>query len=532
MDRLEVYIPLMRSLCALLISAAAATTSAAQAPSRDWRPEDRTVIGDFSRISSIATSIERVYVTSPTSVVIWHPQFQTWAGPFEPTTPDALAGVFAALIDPLDQSLWLARSSGWVHYQPELRIWDAGTVPGGVVTIAFDENDPVGGLYVRTRGGWFLLPRGGMVAIPGRPPARPITPTSVEEVLRRTPTLQTNASQFLLDSRMRPVRFTAAARSFDNQGWYLGTSGLGLFYLQDAAAIPERVPFGLPAQFVGAVITWPGGVWAATNRTSQVDAAFTYVESALREFRTVRGLPATGTPFSRVLELAGRDKSVWAATDLGLARVVPAEERIELYDMGRGLPDSRVYDVAGRQGRIVVGTARGLARMDDSLQVIRVAPLFADAAYAVFPAGDSIWVGTPRGVFLAVPGEQDLVRPEGLASPRLQVPVFGFATLGDTLVALTRDQMIWRDPRTRAWTLGPNLSGLLGRLRRFAPDGPGFWIAGDRGVGFARLEGSPARALLEGDLPGPANDLAVDQDHLWIATEEGLVRFRLDAIRP
>ncbi len=525
----------MRILGAVLISAAATAATvaaAAQSPSRDWRPEDRTVIGDFSRITSIASSIERVFVTSPTSIVIWQPQFQTWAGPFEPPNQGTLAGVFAALIDPLDQSLWLARSNGWVHYQPELQIWDEGLVPDAIVTIAFDETDPIGGLYIRTRGGWLLLPRGGMVPTPGRPPARPIRPTSVEEVLRQTPTLQTNAAQFLLDSRMRPVRFTAAARSFDNQGWYLGTSGLGLFYLQDAAAIPERVPFGLPSQFVGAVMSWPGGVWAATNRTPQADAAFTFVESGLREFRTVRGLPATGTPFNRVLELAGRDKSVWAATDFGLARMEPAEERIELFDEGRGLPDRRVFDVASRRGRIVVGTARGLARMDDSLRVIRVAPGFADAAYAVFPAGDSIWVGTPRGVFLAVPGQEDLVRPEGLASASLQVPVFGFATLGDTLVALTRDQMIWRDPRSRAWSIGPNLSGLLGRLRRFAPGGPGFWIAGDRGVGFARLGGSPARALREGDLPGPANDLAVDRDHLWVATEEGLVRFRLDAIRP
>jgi ligand-binding sensor domain-containing protein len=230
--------------------------------------------------------------------------------------------------------------------------------------------------------------------------------------------------------------------------------------------------------------------------------------------------------------MAGQDKSLWAATDFGLARMQPVEERIELFDEGRGLPDSRVYDVAGRQGRIVVGTARGLARLDDSLRVTRVAPLFAEAAYAVFPAGDSIWVGTPRGVFLAVPGQEDLVRPQGLASASLQVPVIGFVTLGDTLVALTRDQMIWKDPRTQAWSIGPNLSGLLGRLRRFAPDGPGFWVAGDRGVGFARLEGSAARPLREGDLPGPANDLAVDRDHLWVATEEGLVRFRLDAIRP
>ena len=135
-------------------------------------------------------------------------------------------------------------------------------------------------------------------------------------------------------------------------------------------------------------------------------------------------------------------------------------------------------------------------------------------------------------MFLALAGQEDLERPRGLSSASLQVPVFGFGVLGDTLVALTRDQMIWRDPRSGNWSLGPNLSGLLGTLRRFTPDGAGFWVAGDRGVGFVRLGSAPARPLREGDLPGPTNDLAADGEHLWVGTERGLVRFRLDAIRP
>ena len=106
------------------------------------------------------------------------------------------------------------------------------------------------------------------------------------------------------------------------------------------------------------------------------------------------------------------------------------------------------------------------------------------------------------------------------------------ATLADTLVGLTQDQLFWRDPRSRAWTMGPSLSGLVGRLRRFVADGPGFWVAGERGVAFARLGTPPIRPLREGDLPGQSNDLAVDAEFLWVATDAGLVRFRLDAIRP
>ncbi len=71
--------------------------------------------------------------------------------------------------------------------------------------------------------------------------------------------------------------------------------------------------------------------------------------------------------------------------------------------------------------------------------------------------------------------------------PRCRPPIVALGSLGDTVVALTRDQFLWRDPRTQAWTLGPNLSGLLGGLVGFVADGPGFWVAGERGVGFARL---------------------------------------------
>jgi hypothetical protein len=455
-----------------------------------------------------------------------------WEGPFDPPNSRTLTGVFAALVDPLDQSVWLARPDGWVHYQPELQLWEEGVVPEGVITIAFDESDPGAGLHIRSRRGWLLLPRGGIAASPERGPLQPTTPVSVEEVLRQNPSLQANAGQILLDTRLRTVRYTAAARSFDNLGWYLGTSGVGLLFVPDGAPLPERLPFGLPAPYVGALVSWPGGVWAATNRAAQADAALTFVSSDLREFRTVRGPPATGTPFARVLELAGQGRTVWAATDHGVARVDPSEDRIDLLDEGRGLPDSRAFDVASRQGRITAGTARGVARILGSLRVERVAPRFADPAYAVFPIADSIWVGTPLGPFLALPGREDLVRPPGLGSAALQVPVLGFALSGDTLVALTRDQMIWRDPRSRNWSLGPNLSGLLGRLRRFTPGGEGFWVAGDRGVGFTRLNGAPLLSVREGDLPAGATDLAVDREYLWVGTERGLVRFRLDAVRP
>ncbi|MFL5459185.1 MAG: hypothetical protein ACJ8AY_00740 [Gemmatimonadales bacterium] len=504
----------------------------AQSFSRDWRPEDRTVIGDFSRINAIAASAERVYMVSTSGVLIWNPQFQHWEGSYDPPDRNLLTQVFSGVIDPLDNSLWLARTDRWIHYQPDIQMWDQGLVPEGIQAIAFDQDNPGVGLFLRTRPGWQLVPRGGTFPQASPPPANPIVPHTVAEAIRSNPLLQANAAAILTDNRLRTVRYTAAARSFDDRGWYLGTSGLGVLYLADGSPLPERMSFGLPGNRVSAVFSWPGGVWAATDRTSFSDAALTFVATDLGRFLSLPGTSATGTPFSQVKELAGQGKAVWAATDFGVAQVEPSDSSIRLVDQRQGLPDSRVYSVVSRAGRIVVGTAHGAARLNDSLRVERIAPQYRDAVYSVFPSGDTVWAGTPAGLLLALPDGQNLVRPAELASPSMQAGVVDLAPLADTLVALTQDQLLWRNPRSRQWTLGPNLSGLLGRLRRFVADGEGFWVAGDRGVGFARLTTPPLRPLREGDLPGAANDLAVDEDYLWVATDAGLVRFRLNVIRP
>jgi hypothetical protein len=516
----------------LAFAAAVVVTAHAQSPSRDWRPEDRTVIGDFSWITSVATAIDRVYVSSTSAVLIWNPQFRQWQGPYDPPDPAILARVFGSLVDPLDNSLWLARPNGWIHFQPELQLWDQGPVPDGIQTIAFDGNDPTPGLFLRTARGWQLLPRGGLTPTVGRAPARPVTPARVDDVLRSTPTLQANASQILVDPRLGVARFTAAARSFDNLGWYLGTSGVGLMFLQDGMALPERLPFGLRSPVVGAVFNALDGVWAATNRTTQAEPAITFVEREFKDFRSLQGQPAFGLPFGAVRKLVGQGTALWAATDRGLARIATADGRVDLLDQSRGLPDVPVYAVASRQGRITAGTRRGVVRVSDSLHVERLAPRFADPVLAVFPVGDTVWLGTQRGLVVALPGGQDVVRPSTLAAASLQAPVVALGSLGDTIVALTRDQLLWRDPRTEAWTLGPNLSAVLGGLVAFVADGPGFWVAGEQGVAFARLGTPPVAPLRQGDLPGTANDVAVDRDFLWVATNGGLVRFRLDAVRP
>ena len=508
----------------------APATARAQSVSRDWSPEDRLVLGDFSRVVTVAAGMEGVYVVSPTAVLLWRPLQQRWEAPVQAPRQAGLERAVASLVDPLDQSLWIARPDGWAHYQPELRLWEQGSVPG-VRGMAFDQ-DGISGLYLRTGGGWYTVARGSPVAMPSSPPARPLLPASVEEALRENPGLQANTAQVLLDQRLRPARYTSAARSVDRRGWYLGTWGLGVLFLSDASIFPQRLSFGLAGGSVGALFAAPDGVWAATDRTSQDDAAVTFVAGDLSEFRTVRGLAATGLPFSQVRRIVGQGRSLWAATDAGVVRIDGEGGDATLVDAGRGMPDSRALSLASRRGRLTVGTAHGLVRVDDSLGVHRLAPGFVDAALAVAVRNDSTWVGTPVGLFVLPEGSDDLLLPRGRGEgPTFREPVVDLAWLGETLVGLTRDRLLWRDARG-AWGEGPALSSLLGRLVRIVPDGDGFWVAGERGVGWARLTTMPLRTLRIGDLPAAPTDLAVDDDHLWVGTAEGLVRFRLDAVRP
>ncbi len=516
---------------AICIAAPARAQVTPVRPSRDWQIADRTVVGDFSHVTSVAAASDRVFVTSQSALLIWRPQFQRWEGPFQPPEPGVLLRVFGALIDPLDNSLWLGRPDGWVHYQPDLDSWTRGTAAGQVLEIAIDQTAPMRGLFIRTAAGWQNVPRGGFASQPSLPPAQPVGPTPVTELLRANPTLQANSAQILLDARLRNAQYTAAARAFDRRGWFIGTWGRGLLYLPDGTALPQRLAFGLPGDVVGALFAAPGGVWAATDRSQNSDVGLTFVASDLSEFTTIQGPGATGLPFTQSRRLVGQGAALWAATDYGVARIEPGSGRVRLFDQAAGLPDGRVFSLVSRYGQVTAGTARGIVRIDDSLRIHRVARSFDGVAFAVGMSADTVWAGTQSGLLFAVGDSAELVRPAALNTASLQVPVVGLAWLADTLVALTPDQLLWRAPHG-GWSLGPSLSGQLGTLRALRADGNGFWIAGDRGLGYARLNSPPLRSFLAGDIPGDIRDLAIDPDYLWVATSAGLVRFRLDAIRP
>jgi len=527
------YLSPMRALPVLFL-ALGVSPLAGQTP-RNWRPEDRVVIADWTHISAVAAGPDRVFIVSPAAVLVWHPQFRRWEGPFDPPVPDVLAQVNAGMIDPLDNTLWLQTLNGWVHFQPDLQLWDRGTAPGRVIDIAFDLAAPTEGLFLRTPDGWYMVPRGGFTAVAANPPVRPIRPASVSQAVASNPVLQGGATSFLLDPSLQSARLTSAARSFDNLGWYLGTDRVGTLFLPDGAAVPDRLSFGLPGRIAGAVMAVPGGVWVATDRAAAAPAGLTFVAGDLSDFQVITGPAATGLPFTRVRRLIGVESSIWAASDGGVIRFPTSDPTLyTAYTEGMGVPDRRVLSLASRRGVVVAATARGLARFADTAGAAPLAPAFVEPALAVALGGDTTWVATRYGPRAALADDRDLWRPPGLdSSAAFNRSLYDLAWMADTLVGLTVDQFLWKAPGADRWELSPTISSILGPLRRMVVDGDGFWVAGDLAVGWTRINGVPIRPLLVGsDLPGDPLDMAVDADFLWVATTGGLVRFRLSEVRP
>lgn len=523
--------PVALALAALCLTSPALLH--AQRPSRDWAPEDRVILGDFSIIRALATSTERLYVVGSSGVMIWRPIEQRWEGPWSPPDPRILERAFTALVDPLDQSLWIGRPEGWVQFQPELRLWSSGVVPGRVSSIALDLDDPSGGLKLLAGGRWYRAPPGGTLALPSSPPVRPLRPMTVEDLLRAVPSLRANAGLILRDARGRTVQFSAAAESPDRQGWYIGTNGGGLLFLQTGSAMPERRTFGLAGERAGAVFEGVGGVWVATDRTPLTDPSLSFVSRDLTKADLFAGGPTFGLGYAQARMMTGVGNSLYIATDAGVTQVELQLRSTRFFDMGKGLPDSRANVVLGYRQGVLVGTPRGIARITEAGLVQRLAPDYIDQVTALAAEGDDIWMGTTDGLVLLEPEARMPGRTPGLMkSASYRAPVLRIAWLADTLVALLPDAMIWRLPGTDDWRIGPNLSGSVGRLRVFTPSGDGFFVAGERGFGYASLNSPIQRPFLQGDNPGLVRDMVADEEYLWVATERGLVRWRLTVVRP
>jgi len=476
------------------VVACAGGSGASQIPTPvgGFRPEDRVVIGDFSQVNALAATIDRLYVVYPTALAIWKPLERRWEVPRSPRRPEVLRGVTRAIVDPLDRSLWLAVGSAWIHYDPIANRWDEG-----------------------------------VMAVP---PARlPHTGTTVEDAMRDLPQLRSLAPTIATGPLLTRGTITAAARDPLGNGWFLGTSTRGLVFFDRMATDVQPMSLGLRGDAVGAIALTDDGVWVATENDGLHPASLAHLATELDVSAAVTGSAARGLPFNQVRQLLVTSDGVWLATDQGAVHVSRAGDRIDRFGATNGLGDGRVLSLALYHGHVVAGTMRGLSESHGDSGFVSLAPGFADPVYSLRANGDTLWIGTVRGLFALFPGSEEPRMSDGfrlLAGSSTAILAIGY--IADTLVAMTPSQLLWRDPRSGGWTVGPDVSHQVGSLVALEPTDNGAWVGGTNGAAFVRGNGTVLQLMLvPGDLPGEVTSVATRGRYLWIGTRVGLVRFLL-----
>lgn len=525
---------MVRTVVWCLVCLAATPALTAQTGTNLWRPDERVVITDFSRVRALAASDEALYAATDGGLGIYDLRFHRWELPVTRLDGYPLERVLAAAADPLDRSVWLGTERAVVHYEPALQRFERVTAPGPVRTLAFDRDDPFGQIYVGGGFGWRTLPRGGiMLQTAMRPPpqGRLVGSVTVEEALRRMPYAEARSAFALTDERMRQYRYTAAAFQPLTGDGFFGTNGHGVMRIDASTTQTDWLPFGLLDASVGAVVSVPEGVWVGSGPGAQ-RVGFTFVAQTVGDYRYDEGPRATGFRFRAIRDVVARDRSIWAATDRGVVRVEPGSGSEMVFD-GFGTGMSETYALAQGSEGVWVGTRGGLAFVPDSGGAYQVDTRVVDPIYALVATRDTVWVGGALGLGLSWAGATEIVVTEDVANTfALHDPIVAITLSADTLVAATPERIAWRAPGA-TWVVERVLTGDLGQLTALAPERGGVWIGGAAGVAFYDFTGRAFRVFSRpGDVPGPVHDLAVDRQYLWAATEQGLVRFRKDALVP
>jgi ligand-binding sensor domain-containing protein len=492
-----------------------------------WRPDERTVIGDHSTVLALAAGEDRLYVFTETGVGLYDVRLGRWDLP-RPMPP----GLFVppgspALVDPMDRSVWIGAAPGLVHYDPRLEMTEAVQIPGGAVDLMFDLDDTFGGLYVRSRTGWFLVERGSGIARPVTqlpPVSRQIRATNLAAFLQREPGLVARAPLLLTDDRLRSYRYTAAAELWRTEDQFVGTDGFGVLWVDGMSRQVQRLPFGLLDAGVWGVAVIGGRVIAGTSGDG-ARWGFTELSPDLQRFGYLEGPPSTGYRFRRVYAIAEDPDGMLVGTDRGAWRVRFDGDATRV-GVGAVTDATPVYAVARTSDGAWLGTDRGLVRVEPDGTGMIVDERVRDPVYALLSASDTLWIGAMRGVAFVPPGGADLFVPgDLLEDPWMRAPVVALGRADDALVAATEERIAWRDSAGQ-WRVERSLAGEVGRITSMATAPGGVWIGGATGIVFFRPGRAAFPLSVPGDeLPGPVRDLASDGRYLWVSTSNGLVRF-------
>jgi hypothetical protein len=513
----------------------AAPLRAQGAPSRLWRSDERIVLSDLARVTAVAVTQAYVFSATPDALVVYDRGVGAVRDILDRADGFPGGPITVMVADPSDDTAWLAGNGVWAAYHPFGRRWDGGPLPGFADLVALDAGDPSRGAYFHTQGGWYFVRKNGIGADPvaaGPPPGRRIAPLTQRDLLAAAPGLEAVRLTIERDAQLRMTPMTSAAVAAVSGEAYIGTAGNGVWKVDPGSYRTDRLPSGLLGTATGAIAVERDRVCAAADlRAGFAQRGIACFRPDLTDFQYLRG-GFSGLPGTRVRRLHLTRSAIWVATNAGALRVPRDGAPARAYAERDGLRSADVRAFARASDGVWIGTASGIAVAadDGGLEPARAVASIDPGVLALAVTDDTLWIGTPIGLLVLMPGTATpaLVEP---GAPVFRQPVVALAVRGDTILAAMPTRLAVR--AGGAWRIVDPPGTPIGEITAAAADRAGFWLGGTQGLAFYQPAHDVWRALTStGDLPLPVNDVAADDDDVWVATPGGVVRFLRRVLTP
>jgi hypothetical protein len=536
----------MRSVLFAVLALTAACAGVAGGPSSGGpflgaAREDRVVITSMSTVQAVAITRRYVFVATPNALGIFDRQFDRWLPPL--SQRDGWTGGTLTLFagDPNDDVLWFATLSGLYRYRAVINDLQRTTLPDLPRQIFFDRGDPSAGAFVLGAQQAWRISATGMSQVVGLrdlpPPVRRVTPATLGDIYQRYPALRDFERLLTQDEELRSFPVTSGASAPDRSEVWLGTAGGGVFKVDPLFTRSEPRPFGLLEPGAGAISASSDGVWiAGSGDRVTMRNGLTFVDHELSRWRWVDGGTLGPLDGGRAFAIVPWEGAVWVGGQYGLQRVDAQTGRAgRRVAVESGLPSSIVLSLAAQPGGVWVGTSRGLAFVADSgvgVQGLTVESTILEntAVRSLVRRRDTLWIATDAGVAVLTPGE---TRPRRLraseVSARLGSAISALA-IADTVLAVgtLRGEVHLLHTGDGRELPPPVIDmGRGGAVVGVAMDALSLWVAGANGVTVIDRATGTGRFLAAGtELPGEVTGVALARNYAWVATRDGVVRYR------
>ncbi|HEY2804417.1 MAG TPA: hypothetical protein VGI92_01025 [Gemmatimonadales bacterium] len=501
--------------------------------SRLWNPEDRAFVTDLSVVTAVAVTRNIIYAATPNGLAVYDRGMRKWKQTVGPLDGFPRGSVTAMVADPNDDTAWLGGQGAWMSYDPFTRRMETGSLPGTTDQVILDARSPGRGAWFHTTAGWYEVPKGGLVAAPGTPPATRVGGLTGRDLITRLPAFDAVRMRIERDDQLRTYQMTAAAQTPVTNEIVVGTNGNGAFQVDPVSYGTDQLPMGLLGASTGAITVARGQVCAASNaRIQSARRGITCFDEGLGRFSYLESAGLTTLPGGNVRRILVTERSIWLATDQGLVRAPRRGGRPVQLLARDGLPDDQIYGLAAAPEGAYVGTLHGMALVSDTGRALVVEAKAGGLAVLSIanPTSDTIWAGTSAGVVgFPLPIGGPVVIPVGSAEQR--EPVFAIAMRGDTILASTATHLLIR--QHGLWRVVDPPGTPVGQIAAISAGETGFFIAGDRGFAWYDPVRPLWNALIQpGDVAPPVHDIAATRDYIWIATDIGVFRYEKRVVVP